>query len=303
MIEASKSFTLADISELPQMEIVTDIHCVTRWSKLDARFGGVSLKDLLAEVAIDDAAKFVSFVARSERNHSSSLPLDTAIQLGTLLVTHYEGQPLPEDHGGPIRGVVPGRYFYKSVKWIEKIVLLEQDRPGYWEAESGYHNVADPWREQRYIASSVSRRDAAALIEQRDFSGKDLLSIDVASLDLSGLIAEHATMRNANFEKSVLTAANFRRANLSNANFRQADLRNANFSAADLEGADFAGADLRGANLSGASLFGTTFCDADDKAIANAARLDPQTKIDRESINSLTSAQQDFVGRFLDSLD
>ena len=299
LVASPVSWSLPELSQLPQTEIVTDIHCVTRWSKLDARFRGVLLKDLLDRLDVDNRAAFVSFVARSRRKHSSSLPLSNAMELGTLLATHYEGQPLPADHGGPLRGVVPGRYFYKSVKWIERIVLLAEDQPGYWEAESGYHNAADPWKEQRYIASSISRRDAAQLIERKDFSGLDLLSIDVNSLDLSGLIATRATMRNANFEKCVLRGANFRKANLSNASFRHADLSHADLRQADLEGADFAGADLRGADLTDASMFGTTFCDASPNAIENAARLDRRTKFNRNVIDVLTEPQQKFISRFL----
>jgi hypothetical protein len=298
-VERPRTWSLEELAELPQSEILTDIHCVTRWSKLDVRFSGVLLKTLLDACQVAGSARFVSFVARSERRHSSSLPLPQALQLGTLLATHYEGRPLPEDHGGPLRGVVPGRYFYKSVKWIETIELLEQDQPGYWESEAGYHNHADPWLEQRYIAGSISRREAAALVERRDFSGRDLLSINVASLDLRGLRAGNALLRNANFECCNLCDADFRQANLSNARFRQADLRGADFASADLEGADFAGADLRGVSFHSCSLFGTTFADVSGGLILHPARFDGDTRIDRESMAALTGDQQRVVDQLL----
>ena len=299
-VTQSVGFSMEEIVALPQTEIVTDIHCVTRWSKLDTRFSGVLLETLLENCQISSDAIYVSFVARSDRRHSSSLLLEEAIQLGTLLATHYEGKPLSADHGGPLRGVVPGKYFYKSVKWVERIILLVNDSRGYWEAETGYHNNADPWLEQRYIASSVSKREASALIARKDFSNLNLLSIDVASLDLTGLVADSATLRNSNFDGCILTGANFRNANLSNANFRNADLRGADFGNADLEGADFAAADLRGSNLTGCSLFGTTFCDASTGSVHLAALMDCHTKIDRHFLDELTKPQREFIERFLD---
>lgn len=299
LVHQPMTFSLEQIAELPQQRIVTDIHCVTRWSKYDVPFAGVLLKTVLQLCGVESNARFVSFVARSERNHSSSLPLEEAVELGTLLATHVDDQRLPPDHGGPLRGIVPGKYFYKSVKWVERIELLAEDRPGFWESDSGYHNQADPWLEQRYIASSIDRRQAARLIESRKFSGLDLLSIDVRKLDLSGLEAASAMLRNANFGGSQLTGANFRGSNLSNASFRQADLRNADFTNADLEGADFAQADLRGANLSGCSLFGTSFCDAQGDDILHPAITDQQTRIDAAAMEVLTEPQQRWLQAFL----
>ena len=295
-ISAPTSFAIEDLWQFPQTEITTDIHCVTRWSKFDARFEGVLLEDLLNRFEVSQRAQFVSFVARSDRQHSSSLPLSEALDLGVLLATRYEGKALPMQHGGPLRGIVPGRYFYKSVKWLERIELLEDDQPGYWESESGYHNGADPWREQRYIASSVSKREAATLIANRDFRGQDLLSIDVSSLDLSGLRAARAIMRNSNFQNTQLANADFRQANLSNALFRNADLQQACFENADLEGADFTNADLRAVNFSGASLFGATFCRLQPSGeISEVAKFDAQTQFAEDAFEALTDVQQKVV--------
>ncbi|MDG2011888.1 MAG: molybdopterin-dependent oxidoreductase [Pirellulaceae bacterium] len=300
LVTQPASFLIEDLREFPQTEITTDLHCVTRWSKFDVKFRGVLLKDLLSHAEVQQRAQFVSFVARSDRHHSSSLPLSEALELGVLLATHYEGKALPTEHGGPLRGIVPGRYFYKSVKWIERICLLEEDRPGFWESESGYHNVADPWREQRYIASSVSKREAATIIANRDFRGLDLLSIDVSSLDLRGLQAERAVMRNADFQNTRLSQADFRNANLSNALFQNADLQQACFENADLEGADFSNADLRSANFSGASLFGATFCRLQASGeVTGVAKFDSHTRFDADALEALTAVQQEVVEKCL----
>ena len=160
--------------------------------------------------------------------------------------------------------------------------------------------MADPWKEQRYIASSISKRESESLIEKRDFAGRELLGIEVAGHDLSELLAEKAQLRNANFSGCQLQRANFGSANFSNANFRSANLNHASFQDADLEGADLTGADLRGADLSGCSLFGATFCDEKDGTIQNAAKFDAETIIDRASTDALTDLQKQFVIRFLD---
>lgn len=301
LVKRPITIPLVQLAQFPQTQITTDIHCVTRWSKFDVTFGGVLLGDLLKSAEPDPAARFVSFVARTERQHSSSMPLDRALKLGTLLATSFEEQPLPSDHGGPVRGVVPGKYFYKSVKWLERIEILEKDRLGFWESDAGYHNGADPWLEQRYIAGSIDRREAARLIETRDFSGMNLLSLDASQRDLRGLNASNALLRNANFSRANVSESRFQGANLSNANFRYADLQGADLSQADLEGADFAAADLRCADLRGSSLFGASFCDLDPEndAIDAAARLDGSTRVDIESLDRLTKPQKEFVLRCL----
>jgi hypothetical protein len=292
---------LNQLEQFAQTTITTDIHCVTRWSKFDVTFSGVLLQDLLREAGVDPAARFVSFVARTARNHSSSLPLDKALRLGTLLATSVENQPLPAEHGGPLRGVVPGKYFYKSVKWLAQIDLLAGDRLGFWESDAGYHNGADPWLEQRYIAGSIDRREAAKLIESRDFSERNLLSLDASQRDLRGLKATGALLRNANFSRADVSHASFRGANLSNACFRYADLRETDLSQADLEGADFSAADLRGADLRGSSLFGASFCDIDPlhDTMDAAAKLDATTRIELAALERLTLPQQEFVRRNL----
>jgi hypothetical protein len=257
----------------------------------------VLLADVLQAAQIAPEARFVSFVARSERAHSASLPLDDALRLETLLALEVEGMPLPTEHGGPVRTIVPGRYFYKSLKWLERIELLSEDRLGHWEATAGYHNTADPWLEQRYIAPSLTKQQAQALIAARDFSGRDLRGIVAAGHDLSNLVARQALLRDADFRRCDLRRACFDQANLTNAHFDSADLRGAMFRGADLEGTNFAGADLCGADLTGASLFGASFVlERDGQAIAGSgARFDVATLVDTGQIEALTPIQQMFV--------
>jgi DMSO/TMAO reductase YedYZ molybdopterin-dependent catalytic subunit len=293
LVRHRRTYTLDQLRALPQTDVAVDIHCVTRWSKLDVPIRGVLLADLLAVAEPEPAARFVSFVADSQRNHSTSLPLADALQLGAMAALEAFGEPLPELRGGPVRMIVPGRYFYKSVKWLSQIELLSQDRLGYWEAEAGYHNTADPWREQRYVATNLSKREAAALIAARDFSGRDLLGIDAAGRDLRGLSARRALLRNADFRRSDLREARFDGANLSNAHFADADLRGAVLLNADAEGADFTSADLRGADLRVASLFGATFYDP--RREQAAPKIDNTTRIEPARLDDLVPFQADSL--------
>jgi hypothetical protein len=208
------------------------------------------------------------------------------------LALDCEGQPLAEEHGGPVRVVVPGRYFYKSLKWLAEIELLAEDRLGYWEATAGYHNHADPWREERYLAPTITRQAAAAAIAARDFRGLDLRSIDASGRDLAGLNASHALLRDADFRRASLAGADFHGANLSNARFQGANLQNASFRDADVEGADFCGADLRGADFRGASLLGVTFVNPAEGVVAT---IDRTTKFDDDRLEDLVPEQSAFV--------
>ena len=108
---------------------------MTRWSELGAEFSGVLLSDLLDSCGANINANFVSFVSRSSRKHSSTLSLAKAIETETLIALTVDGQTIPTEHGGPIRNIVPNLYFYKSVKWLSEIKLLEQDELGYWDRQ------------------------------------------------------------------------------------------------------------------------------------------------------------------------
>jgi DMSO/TMAO reductase YedYZ molybdopterin-dependent catalytic subunit len=301
LVAAPRVFSLGDLAALPKVERTVDIHCVTRWSKLGVRFSGVLLAEVLAVVQPQPAVRFVSFTARSERNHSTSLVLPEALELGTLVALECDGEPLATEHGGPVRVVTPRRYFYKSLKWLAEIELLADDRLGYWEATAGYHNHADPWHEERYMAPGLTKQQAAAILAARDWSGRDLRSIDAAGRQLRGLVAHGALLRDADFRGCDLQDASFREANLSNAHFQQADLRRAGFAGADCEGADFSGADLRSADFERASLFGASFC-AESIAHGQQRRvavIDRTTRISGAAIEQLTPVQQEFVRRAL----
>lgn len=304
LVENPVALSLDQLRQQQQHSMTIDIHCVTRWSKLNANFSGVLLEHLLAMARPTPAARYVAFTSRTENRHSSSLEIDTAIDLKTLIAIDYEGEPLAVGHGGPIRCIVPGRYFYKSVKWTERIELLAEDRLGNWEAESGYHNMADPWLEQRYMAPSIDKRLAAKLIDSRDFTGHELRSIDCSKRNLQGLQARQASLRDSKFQEAILDKADFRQANLSNAHFRNAKLVNANFAGADVEGADFSGADLRGADFSDASMVGTSFFQPGDPDKANqpdvAAIIGESTLIPADVRAKLFPAQRAFVEKFIE---
>jgi DMSO/TMAO reductase YedYZ molybdopterin-dependent catalytic subunit len=289
-VVAPQSWSLDELHTLPQVSRTIDIHCVTRWSRLDMEFRGVPLATLLEITQPTNEAKFVSFIAHSVRQHSTSLPIADVLELDVLIALEAEGRPLDTEHGGPIRAVTPGRYFYKSVKWLTSIELLSADRLGFWEASAGYHNRADPWHEERFVASGITKQEAARILAARDISGRDLLGLDGSDRDLSGLLARGALLRNANFQRAKLTAANFDGANLSNAQFVDANLAEASLQNADLEGANFIGCDLRGADLRGASLFGALLVDA---------KLDHSTKIDPSALEALTPRQAEYVAKYL----
>ncbi len=136
-----------DMHELPQSEYRGDIHCVTTWSKFDTSFGGVSV-DLLLDVA-GPLPSATHVLATSTTGYTTNLPLEHVRGGQAWVVWSHEGNPLPRDHGGPVRLLVPHLYFWKSAKWMTQLTLLDHDEHGFWE-RNGYHDLGDPWREQRY---------------------------------------------------------------------------------------------------------------------------------------------------------
>ena len=133
---------------LPQTDIHTDIHCVTKWSKLDTDWRGVLIDDFLADAGLDEPpADFL--MAYSDGGYTTNLPTADIIDGKGFLAHTFDNAPLEPAHGGPIRMVVPHLYFWKSAKWVRGIRFMDSDAPGFWEAY-GYHMYGDPWREQRY---------------------------------------------------------------------------------------------------------------------------------------------------------
>ena len=132
---------------LPQTDFMSDIHCVTSWSRFDNRWRGVAVRDLLDHVMPKPEARFVTL--HSYDTYTTNLPLEAFAAEDALLATHWNDAPLSLDHGGPVRAIVPQLYFWKSAKWVKRIAFAADDKPGFWE-ERGYHNHGDPWTEQRY---------------------------------------------------------------------------------------------------------------------------------------------------------
>ena len=139
------SWSWAELLALPRETPTVDIHCVTKWSKLDTTWEGVSLDTLLADV--ETSADFA--LVHSYGAYSTNLPLEDLLDGKAWIAFRYDGEDLAPEHGGPARLLVPHLYFWKSAKWVRGVQLLHEDEPGFWET-LGYHEYGDPWREQRY---------------------------------------------------------------------------------------------------------------------------------------------------------
>jgi DMSO/TMAO reductase YedYZ molybdopterin-dependent catalytic subunit len=139
--------TWEQLLELPRTSNVQDIHCVTRWSRFDTPFEGVHWSELAKLAQPNATARFA--IAHAEAGFTSNVPLSFLESPDALLATHGDGEPLTPDHGYPLRLVIPGKYFWKSAKWLRGIELSSIDKPGFWE-RYGYNNNADPWQEERY---------------------------------------------------------------------------------------------------------------------------------------------------------
>jgi DMSO/TMAO reductase YedYZ molybdopterin-dependent catalytic subunit len=144
-VDEPKRWTWTEFRSLPTETFTVDIHCVTKWSKLDTAWTGVSVDTILGDV--QTAADYA--VAFSEGGYTTNLPVEDLTGGKAWIAFEYDGQPLDPEHGGPARLLVPHLYLWKSAKWVRGITLQTEDEPGFWES-NGYHNHGDPWREQRY---------------------------------------------------------------------------------------------------------------------------------------------------------
>jgi DMSO/TMAO reductase YedYZ molybdopterin-dependent catalytic subunit len=144
-VEEPVSWSWDEFHALPSETVTVDIHCVTKWSKLDTDWTGVSLDVLLD--GVETSAEYV--IAFSDGGYTTNLPLEDLTGRKAWVAYAYDGEPLDPEHGGPARLLVPHLYFWKSAKWVRGLELRSQDEAGFWEA-AGYHNYGDPWREQRY---------------------------------------------------------------------------------------------------------------------------------------------------------
>ncbi len=156
-VEEDKVWSWVEVNQLPRTKIQMDIHCVTRWSKVDTAWEGVSVRTMVEQglFKIKPAAKYV--MQHAEFGFTVNLPLEVVLADNFLLATHFNGEPISPDHGYPLRGVVgfvPGRedlmtpYFWKGAKWLRSLEFMARDRMGFWE-QAGYHNNADAWKEER----------------------------------------------------------------------------------------------------------------------------------------------------------
>jgi DMSO/TMAO reductase YedYZ molybdopterin-dependent catalytic subunit len=136
-----------EFNALPQSKMTRDIHCVTMWSKFNTAWEGVLIDDVLAAAGIEAPTPFT--LAQSYDGYDTNVPLADLVGGKAMVALRYEGKPIPADHGGPARLLVPHLYFWKSAKWLKGLQFTERDEPGFWELR-GYHIYGDPWREQRY---------------------------------------------------------------------------------------------------------------------------------------------------------
>ena len=264
LVASPCSMSFAEVCALPQSVRAADIHCVTGWSRPQTRLEGTPLSVLLDAVCPLPSARFVRFVAHSDRSHDTSLPLPLA-RSDTWLVHRIDGAPLTAAHGFPLRTITPSRYLYKSLKWLHRIELLAEDRLGYWERESAYHNHADPWPgDERYTTGSVRPSVLRQFLESADYTRwrtprRLILSANLrlwqpSTTDIGAIYLKNCDLRGVSLAGVCLAGANLTRCDLSGA-----DLSGADLSGADLEGVDFSGADLRAANLSRTSLAAARF--------------------------------------------
>jgi DMSO/TMAO reductase YedYZ molybdopterin-dependent catalytic subunit len=141
-----------EFESLPQTERTTDIHCVTKWTKLDTHWRGVAIDDLLKAAGLS-APPGQYVMAHCDGGYTTNLPVTDLIGGKAMVATHYDGHPIPVAHGGPARLLVPHLYFWKSAKWVRCLVFMDKNSPGFWES-MGYHIYGDPWREQRYTGDA-----------------------------------------------------------------------------------------------------------------------------------------------------
>jgi DMSO/TMAO reductase YedYZ molybdopterin-dependent catalytic subunit len=145
MVRTERQWGWKEFNELPFQAIPCDIHCVTKWSKLGTSFGGISMDLLLGEAEPLGAFAMVY----SYGGYTTNLAIEDLTDGKAWIVTEHEGDPLPREHGGPARLLIPHLYFWKSAKWVQGLRVMDHDEPGFWES-NGYHNRGDPWQEQRY---------------------------------------------------------------------------------------------------------------------------------------------------------
>ncbi|MEX2251447.1 MAG: molybdopterin-dependent oxidoreductase [Acidimicrobiia bacterium] len=290
LVERPFEIGLDTFLDRANLDLVSDIHCVTSWSRLAMNWTGLPLRTLLEEAGVKDGAAFVSFESYSERDHHTSLPLEVASASSWLMHT-ADGQHLSVDHGGPVRVFTNGRYFYKSLKWVKRIVVLAEDRPGWWETDSNYHNNADPLPgDERFTTGSIRPEQVKRFLNASSYEkyrGRVMVGLDLRSWSPETRDLQRLYLKNCNLSGVDLAGVDMRESNLSLSDLRGANFRGTDLSGSDLEGANFAGADLREADLSGTALSATRFQEGDRGAELGGARFDGSW--------GLTESQEDYL--------
>ena len=270
LVATPVTMTLDDYLALDHREMTFDIHCVTSWTRRTSTFTGVPLAELASPLR---AAQFVSFTAYSERGHHTSLTVDEALAR-SWVVHEFDGMPLTVEHGGPVRVVTPGKYFYKSIKWLRSIEFLADDRAGWWEVNSSYHNNADPMAgDQRFTTGSLRPEQLTRFMEATSldkYRGRVMIGLDLRAWAPGTSDLRRLYLKNCDLRGLDLSGADLRECNLSLSNLTTASLTGADLSGSDLEGADFTAADLTDADFSGTALSATRF----DDAAVTGARFD-----------------------------
>jgi len=169
LVNEEVSWTWKEFLELPRVQVTSDVHCVTRWSRFDNRWEGVAVSEIFRRVGVRPEA--VAVMAHSEGGYTTNIALADLQEERVLLAFKHDGEDLPEEHGGPCRLVVPNLYFWKSAKFIRALEFLNFNAPGFWEV-NGYHLHADPWKEERYSdqetdAMQRMRSEAARRLRNR----------------------------------------------------------------------------------------------------------------------------------------
>ncbi len=147
LVEQPQTISFRNLMGLNQVNLTCDVHCVTGWTLLDSKWAGIRITEIIKRVGVKNSARFVIFEGHA--GYSSNIPLDEAVKENAILAHQFFGKRLPKAHGAPLRALIPDRYFYKSVKWLEEVRFSDIDEPGYYES-SGYSNTADPWKEERF---------------------------------------------------------------------------------------------------------------------------------------------------------
>jgi DMSO/TMAO reductase YedYZ molybdopterin-dependent catalytic subunit len=159
LVERPVSFTWDELRALPRVTVTSDVHCVTRWSKLDNVWEGVPIRAIIERVSPRPEARYV--MQHADPDYTTNIALEDLVDDDVVLALRHNGRDLEPDHGGPLRLVVPKLYFWKSAKWLRALEFLDVNPPGFWE-QNGYHMHADPWKEERY-----SGQETAAMQKMR----------------------------------------------------------------------------------------------------------------------------------------